>query len=359
MKPILHIITTISRGGAENQLLILAGEQVASGEKVSVIYLKDEPDLEEDFTNLGVKVISQFSNLNPLRQSFLIRKYLSNQEVIIHAHLPRAELITRFSVAQQVFVISRHNAEPFFPGAPKFFSILLSRFVTRRANICIAISKAVQDYLQKNSELSPKTVSVVVLYGYQKQRILNSRILSDGSKNYQIGTIARLVPQKDYPTLLRAFALVVADIPQATLSIVGSGSLERDLKELADKLGIGNKIDWQGRRGDIDNYLQNIDLFLLTSIYEGFGLVLLEAMANRVPIIAAKNSAIPEVIGDFPETLFETGNYSDLSKKILASLSLQSRKTIVQRQILRLEKFDARGMSNEIRALYKQIDHDI
>ena len=359
MKSILHIVTTISRGGAENQLLILAGEQVASGEKVSIIYLKDNPDLEDDFTNLGVEVISQFANLNPLRQTVLIRKYLSNRNVIIHAHLPRAELIARFSVAQQIFVVSRHNAEPFFPSAPKFLSIILSRFVTRRANLCIAISKAVQNYLQKNSEISPKAVFRVVLYGYQKQRILNSRNLSDGSKNYHIGTIARLVPQKDHQTLLRAFALIVKDIPQATLSIVGSGPLESDLKKLADELGIGNKIDWQGRRGDIDNYLQNVDLFLLTSIYEGFGLVLLEAMANRVPIIAANNSAIPEVIGDFPETLFETGNDLDLSKKILASLSLQSRKNIVQRQILRLEKFDARGMSNEIRALYKQLDPEI
>jgi glycosyltransferase involved in cell wall biosynthesis len=359
MKPILHIITTISRGGAENQLLILAGEQVASGDKVSMIYLKDNPDLKEDFTNLGVEVISQFANLNPLRQSVLIRKYLSNRNVIIHAHLPRAELIARFSIAQQIFVVSRHNAEPFFPGAPKFLSILLSRLVTRRANLCIAISKAVLNYLQKNSEISPKAVSAVVLYGYQKQRILHSRILSDGTKNYRIGTIARLVPQKDYPTLLRAFALILDDIPQATLSIVGSGPLEKDLKELADKLGIRNKIDWQGRRGDIDNYLQNIDLFLLTSIYEGFGLVLLEAMANRVPVIAAKNSAIPEVIGDFSETLFETGNHLDLSKKILASFSLQSRMAIVQRQILRLEKFDARDMSNEIKTLYKLLEEII
>ena len=359
MKPILHVITTISRGGAENQLLVLAGEQVASGEKVSVLYLKDNPDLEEDFTNLGVEVISQFANLNPLRQTVLIRKYISNQNMIIHAHLPRAELITRFSVAHQIFVVSRHNAEPFFPGAPRFFSILISRFVTRRANLCIAISKAVQNYLERNNEISPKSISAVVLYGYQKNRILNSRILYDASKSYQIGTIARLVPQKDLPTLLRAFALIVGDVPNATLSIVGSGPLERDLKELAEELGIRNKIDWQGKRGDIDKYLQHIDLFLLTSSYEGFGLVLLEAMANRVPIIAANNSAIPEVIGEFPETLFETGNYLDLSKKILASLSLQSRKTIVQRQILRLEKFDARDMSNRIKALYNQLDHNI
>lgn len=353
MKPILHIITTISRGGAENQLLILAGEQVASGEKVSIIYLKDSSDLEEDFTDLGVEVISQFANLNPLRQSVLIRKYLSDQDVLIHAHLPRAELIARLSVDQHIFVVSRHNAEPFFPGAPKIFSIILSRFVTRRANLCISISKAVQNYLQKASEISPKTESTVVLYGYQKTRILKSRILSDAVKNFHIGTIARLVPQKDYPTLLRAFALIIENIPQATLSIVGSGPLEKDLKKLADELGVSHKIEWLGRRSDIDDYLQGIDLFLLTSVYEGFGLVLLEAMANRVPIIAAKNSAIPEVIGDYPETLFETGNYSDLSEKIESSLTMVSRNEIVNRQIDRLHKFDAREMSDRILVLYR------
>jgi len=359
MKSILHIITTISRGGAEKQLLILAREQVANGDRVSVLYLKDDPDLKEDFADIGVEVISRFANINPIRQLVFIRQFLSNQNTIIHAHLPRAELIARFSIAHQIFVISRHNSEPFFPGAPKFFSILLSRFVTRRANLCISISKAVQNYLEKNNEISPKTISEVVLYGYQKERILKSRILSDGSKDFRMGTIARLVPQKDYPTLIRAFALIVKTIPQATLSIVGSGPLERDLKELADELGVREKIDWQGKRSDIDDYLRNIDLFLLTSNYEGFGLVLLEAMANRVPVIAARNSAIPEVIGDFSETLFETGEYFDLSKKILASISLKSREVIVQRQILRLKKFDAREMGNKINALYRLLDENI
>ena len=152
--------------------------------------------------------------------------------------------------------------------------------------------------------------------------------------------------------MLRAFAFIIENIPQATLSIVGSGPLEIELKKLADELGISNKIDWLGRRSDIDNFLQNIDLFLLTSAYEGFGLVLLEAMANRVPIIAAKNSAIPEVIGDFPETLFETGNYLDLSEKIESSLTMVSRNEIVDRQINRLQEFDAREMSNRILVLY-------
>lgn len=356
MKPIVHIITTINRGGAENQLLILAEEQVRSGEKVALVFLKNTPDLESDFIQIGVEVVSQFANLNPLRQVILLRRYLSNQNTIVHAHLPRAELIARFSVAQHIFVVSRHNSEPFFPGAPKIFSIILSRFVTRRSNLCIAISDAVKNYLHRNNEISPKTISAVVHYGYQRRRVVNSRILSDGIKDFRIGTIARLVPQKDFPTLLRAFAHITENIPQATLSIVGAGPLESNLKKLADELGITKRVTWLGRRSDIDNFLQSIDLFLLTSVYEGFGLVLLEAMGNQVPIIAARNSAIPEVIGNFPEVLFETGNYVDLSKRILANFSIDARLLIVQRQLLRLNDFDSVFMCNEILSLYRRLE---
>jgi glycosyltransferase involved in cell wall biosynthesis len=359
MTSILHIITTINRGGAENQLLILAEEQVLRGEKVGLVFLKNTAELEADFKQIGVEVVSQFADLNPLRQVILLRRYLSSQDTIVHAHLPRAELIARFSVAQHIFIVSRHNAEAFFPGAPKILSIILSRFVTRRSNLCIAISHAVRNYLHSSNEISPKTISAVVHYGYQKRRVLKSRTLSDGIKDFRIGTIARLVNQKDYPTLLRAFAIITEKIPQATLSIVGAGPLESNLKKLADELGIRNRVEWLGRRSDIDNFLQNIDLFLLTSVYEGFGLVLLEAMGNQVPIIAARNSAIPEVIGNFPDSLFETGNYLDLSKRILANFSEDSRAFIVQRQLLRLNDFDSVFMCNKILSLYKQLEDSV
>ena len=76
MISVLHIITTIRRGGAENQLLTLARQQVATGKKISVLFLKDSPELLDDFKNSGVDVIDRFSNISPfLRSITRVRAY--------------------------------------------------------------------------------------------------------------------------------------------------------------------------------------------------------------------------------------------------------------------------------------------
>ena len=72
MKPVIHLITTISMGGAEKQLLTLATEQVRSGRQVMVVYLKGQPELSSRFLESGVKIISDFSDRNPIAQVFLL-----------------------------------------------------------------------------------------------------------------------------------------------------------------------------------------------------------------------------------------------------------------------------------------------
>jgi glycosyltransferase involved in cell wall biosynthesis len=110
-----------------------------------------------------------------------------------------------------------------------------------------------------------------------------------------IGTVARLMPQKSLPTLLGAFSQFQKQ-QASRLIIVGTGDLEESLKALAAKLGISEKVTWTGKRADIPEVMKAFDIFALTSIYEGFGLVLLEAMAAGVPVVASNVSAIPEVL---------------------------------------------------------------
>jgi len=133
LKSIFHIITTINRGGAENQLLVLVSEQIRKGYRVSVIYLKGEPELKEEFINLGAEVIESVSKLSTVVQPLAIAKLISKRNVVLHAHLPRAELVCLVIPARFILITSRHNAEPFFPGAPKLLSNLLARLVEVRA----------------------------------------------------------------------------------------------------------------------------------------------------------------------------------------------------------------------------------
>jgi glycosyltransferase involved in cell wall biosynthesis len=110
-----------------------------------------------------------------------------------------------------------------------------------------------------------------------------------------IGFVGRLVEQKDIGTLLRGMARFAAESPKARLVIVGTGQAETAMRRLADELRISDRIVWAGFRDDIRRVMGSFDIFALTSIYEGFGLVLLEAMASRRA--ATRVGAIPEVVG--------------------------------------------------------------
>ena len=77
MKKVTHVITTISRGGAENQLLVLAREQISNGWHVSIVYLKDEPELIDAFKKIGVEVITECAKHSVIGQVFWLRNYLN------------------------------------------------------------------------------------------------------------------------------------------------------------------------------------------------------------------------------------------------------------------------------------------
>ena len=82
------------------------------------------------------------------------------------------------------------------------------------------------------------------------------------------------------------------------LVIVGSGPLSENLKLMAHRLGIKDRVVFCGYRNDIPEIMTEIDVLVLGSDYEGFGLVLLEAMSAGTPILATRVSAIPEIVVD-------------------------------------------------------------
>ena len=357
---VTHLITTIERGGAEKQLLTLAGKQVESGLKVEVFFLKGNPDLKNEFEESGIEVNNLLVGKSFLKQIFLLSKYLRKNPSPVHAHLPKSELLASIVVQNKNFIFSRHNAEPFWPGGPRIISNLLSKFVCKRAFQGIAISNAVRSYLIKRGEIPNGYKIDVVYYGFQKDSSTNeaglgliTNIMNGQSSNYKIGTIGRLVPQKDYPTLLNAFSNVLKSVPNTDLYVVGEGYLQKDLFELSKSLGIDGKVYWLGKTEYINEFLSKLDLFILPSKYEGFGLVLLEAMVAKKPIIAANNSAIPEVLGKSYDGLFSTGDANALAQQIKTAISDDNfSKKLVNSYSSQLNLFDPSKMNTNIEKVY-------
>jgi glycosyltransferase involved in cell wall biosynthesis len=307
---ILHVITTINRGGAENHLADLAVAQADRGAEVAVAYIKGDSYWAERLRAAGVRVeplgLTRYGAIAPfvaLRR--LLRDYAPD---LLHAHLPPAELYTSAALlppwSGQPLVITKHNDEPFYPGPGHH---LLGRWVMRRACRAIAISQAVNRYTRDQMHL-PGDKLRTVHYGIDchafkavDARARQALHAEWGIKKGEIviGTVARLVPQKALHVLLAAFARYRSiSQGQPRLVIVGRGPLMSELNELAERLGLASSIVWAGFREDIPAVMAAFDVFSLTSAYEGFGLVLLEAMAASRPVIATAVSAIPEIVQD-------------------------------------------------------------
>ncbi len=316
MQNVIHCITTIERGGAENQLYVLVKEQLKVGMNVSIVYLKGEPELKSELISIGAKVLDILHSKNLLQQILILRKFIKGKRIILHAHLPRAEIVCSFARGVNTFVISRHNSEKFFPIAPKFISRLLSLIVSRNVDKCIAISEAVKSFVLSTKEISITKNITVVHYGYNDEFIYQKDLVKKNN-DYVIGIIARLVPQKDHITLLAAFSQFLVIHPNSKLMVIGFGELKNDLVDFSKKLGVYEKVLWIDKTKNSYELLYQMDLFILPSKYEGFGLVLLEAMQANVPVIAANNSSIPEVLGRNYVGLFETGNIENLLKLML------------------------------------------
>lgn len=311
---VIHVITTIERGGAENAILALAREQVRNGYHVIVVPLKGALELETDFTEAGITLDLTLHSLSFIQQIIIFRsKY--NEDFVFHGHLPRSELLLRFCKAKSGFYVTRHNAEAFFPKAPRLISKILSRFVTCKSISVIAISQAVASFLLEKKEISSNNPFSVIHYGYlprcttrhveREYRTLNQQFL-------RIGTISRLTTQKNLILLIELGSILRKLNFSFLIQIVGAGPDRLLLENKVKEFGLEDQIHFLGKKSDVMPFLQEQDVFILTSNYEGFGLVLLEAMDANLPIIAASNSAIPEVLGENHPGLFETGNSNSL-----------------------------------------------
>ncbi len=113
-----------------------------------------------------------------------------------------------------------------------------------------------------------------------------------------IGCTARLHAKNDHATLLRAFAQVAVRWPEAQLLLVGRGPEEQRLRALATSLGLGSRIRFAGEQADVVSFLQQMDLYVQTSVAEGMSNSVLEAMAAGLPVVATDVGGTPEVVVD-------------------------------------------------------------
>lgn len=309
---ILHVITSINRGGAENQLMSLVRLQRAAGHALKVAYLREEGEWREVMEALGAEV----SDLAMRTYRVLGASYRLRREIrlfrpdIVNAHLQPAELCARLALlgtpAERLpLIITKHNLKIFgrLPGENA-----LARWTARRAGALIAVSESVKALADRNgcSAAAGRAVTVhnavdpAPFDGRFKER---SRELRREWKvpegEIVIGTAGRLLPVKAIHILLEGFASYLKGAERAArLVIVGRGPLRGELESRARALGLADKVVCAGFREDMPSVMGAFDVFALTSDSEGFPIVLLEAMAAGKPVVATRVGGVPELVVD-------------------------------------------------------------
>jgi glycosyltransferase involved in cell wall biosynthesis len=276
---------------------------------------------------------------------------------LVHTHLVHADVYGGAAARLHGIpcVSTRHNDDRYLLGPFRY----VDRAFARPARKLIAISDAVRGFLARAGHDPAKLVTIH--YGLDELPTAPSDptpaeagVPADAPLAVAVG---RLIAQKDHATLLRAFALVHAELPQARLAILGSGPLEAETRALAAELGLADAVLLPGRT-DIRDWLVRADVFVHSSRWEGFGIVLLEAMLAGLAVVATRVSAVPEVVVD-GETglLVEAGDHAGLAAHLKALLTDRERATALgeagrQRA---LTDFSVGRMAERTLALYDEV----
>lgn len=347
---VIHLITTIDLGGAERQLVILSRHQINLGLEVEVIFLKGNGILEKLFVKNGIRVNKRIRNKNIMYQIIFLFFYLNRNFQIVHAHLSRSELIASLTTFIPKLIVTKHNSERLYPNGSKFLSKALAIIISFRADRIITISKAVKNYLFEIGELKFESKTFVVHYGFD-DKIRNIPKIKKSFKSLKFATVCRLEKQKDVKTILYAWEKFHYLNKSDELYIVGSGTQELELKLICKELKL-RKVFWVKSRIDVASIYRKMDVFIFSTLYEGFGLVLLEAMKFKIPILASNNTSIPEVVGKKYPGLFETSNPISLCQKMEKLHDKNFYENLTFLGQTRINKFDPEKMAIKIKRIY-------
>jgi hypothetical protein len=153
-----------------------------------------------------------------------------------------------------------------------------------------------------------------------KEKKDNNDKESENKDNVIVGTITRLSPQKDLKTFLRMATLVIKEIPNVEFIVIGDGEQREELQTLAERLGLHNHVQFLGYREDARDVLKSFDIFVLSSLWEGLPIVVLEAMAAGKPVVATAVDGVTEVVEHGKTGLLVEPGRPDLLAKLVIEL---------------------------------------
>ena len=306
---ILMVITTLDTGGAEKHLSILAPELAGRGHEIELVFLKGEGSLAHLFESSGIQV-EKIAFESPLALPGAVARLASKVKnggfSVVHSHLLKADLVASLSslpAKPMVLVSSKHNDERALLNPLVSF---VHGVISRRADAVIALSDHVARFVTLHGRVAREKIKRIY-YGLDPEVFLSGGG-SDREPAKELGLdpgvpvltmVARFAPQKDHETLLKAARRMKDEGRSFRLLLVGDdpfGSNRKKAEAVSRALGLEDQVTFTGIRDDVPDILSLTDVFVMPSLWEGLGLVFLEAMAYSLPVVSNRVSAVPEIV---------------------------------------------------------------
>jgi len=354
---VIHIITRLDRGGSAQNTLLTCHELSHKYDVVLAHGLSLESkmtDWEKQSVNRqitearknGLKditissLVRRIDPVRDLRALFAICKLVKREKpAIVHTHTYKAGILGCWAakMAGVPIIIHTPHGHIFFghfsPLVTNFF-MMIEKLTAGIVDRMVALTEGERrDYIAC-SVANPEKM-VTIHSGVNMDRFMKVKVNTERKKRSLglnpeapvVGAVGWLLPIKGPLYLLRAMGEIWQNHPDIHLVYVGKGDLEEDVKREASRTGVSDKVKFLGWRDDIPEIMQVLDIFVLPSLNEGMGRVLVEAMASGKPIVASNVGGIPDLVKDGQNGfLVGPGDVNGLSlamKKLIADEELR------------------------------------
>lgn len=324
---VIHFISSPAAGGAETYVRDLSVIMSKKGHDIHIVFLQTaaeggrDLEFEKDFlkslsdSNITYSFIGKVSRKKPWLGGFRLRKIIKSfKPDLLHCHLYYALLFSFFSFGVPV-VYTHHNIKL---GLPKFFYRIFDFKVSSYVGICSAcenmLGRRKRDVLQINNAVCGDRV-------YQKLKINDH----SSSKIFCI-FIGSLCEQKNLTLMLKAIEQI--NNPNVYLQVAGEGPDKEKLMNLVTELNIGKQVYFLGNVTNIASVLEESDIFLMSSKWEGLPISLIEATLTGLPVVVTNVGGSAEVVHEcahgFVVDSFEVSDYASALKKLVDNAELRA-----------------------------------
>lgn len=359
MKDITFLIPSMNGGGAEKVTMLLANELCIRGWKVKMLLSKKEgPYLSKLHPNISIQVLK---HRNISKNIFQIASFLRKEKPsIFYSSMMYVNVIAGLSAklakfeGALFFSDHSHVSSTILRNKSKVVKIIffLAKYIYRRANEVICVSEGVKTDLQK---LITGVHRISVINNPIELHNFQTKALDKEQSLKKIISIGRLDRDKNFKLLIDCFAELVKEVKdiRLELTILGEGYERNNLINQINELGLSNQVFLPGFVNNTTSYLQNADIFAFTSVREGFGNVLVEALSVGLPVISADCESGPAEIllnGKIGK-LVPINDLEKLKKAILEEIYHPNFTSTVEERISRANFFSVKNIVNKYETL--------